>query len=173
MSKQKQYSATVILGGGGHTAEIIEILKVAPICFKQINMIVSTGDLLSVKKLMEINICKTIFVYEIPRPNEVLQKYSIAKIICSFLYSLKASLFTSSSFVLCNGPGVCVPFCIAHKLMHPFTPIWFIESLTRTTTLSVSGKVLQWIVNLFIVQSPFLAKDKYPRRIYQKIFLFI
>ncbi|KAI5187602.1 beta-1,4-N-acetylglucosaminyltransferase [Nematocida homosporus] len=161
---------TVVLGGGGHTQEMLEVLKVAPFELERLNVIVSAGDTQSVAKLNRAGISKQIVVYEIPRPNEVLQGYSVVRIIKSLFVSFRVVLGISGEFLLCNGPGLCVPVCWLHRLMKPRTPIWYIESLTRLKTLSLTGKLVQWISSVFIVQSLQLARSQWPRRVYHPVF---
>ncbi|RTG87194.1 beta-1,4-N-acetylglucosaminyltransferase [Schistosoma bovis] len=72
--------------------------------------------------------------------------------------------------ILCNGPGTCIPICFVAILLHVLkihsTLIIFVESICRTKTLSLSGKILYYtrLVDV-IVQWPEL-KTKYPRSIY-------
>ncbi|VDP67040.1 unnamed protein product [Echinostoma caproni] len=50
--------------------------------------------------------------------------------------------------ILCNGPGTCIPVCFAAVLarillMRPIL-IVFVESVCRTQTLSLTGKILYY-----------------------------
>eukprot|EP00127_Corallochytrium_limacisporum_P003357 Clim_evm46s148 gene=Clim_evmTU46s148 len=78
-----------------------------------------------------------------------------------------------TDLVLVNGPGTCVPvMCWAYlfknmlKLFGPFpyhdensgVRLVFLESICRTATLSLSGKLLRPFVDTFVVQWPALLK---------------
>ncbi|KAI5172731.1 beta-1,4-N-acetylglucosaminyltransferase [Nematocida sp. LUAm3] len=170
--KDGSLSGSVVLGGGGHTAEMMEILKECPWGFDHLNVIVSSGDINSRRAIKELKRVKSIRIIEVPRPNEVLQGYSFFKIVYSLFACFYVVYGISGKFLLCNGPGVCVPICISHRILHPRTKIWYVESFTRVKTLSLTGKIIQWFSNLFIVQSPHLSNNSLPKRIYQPFFIF-
>ena len=71
--------------------------------------------------------------------------------------------------VLCNGPGTCVPLCLAGLLLGTVglkkVVIVYVESICRVETLSLSGKILYHLSDYFFVQWSTL-KDKYPKAIY-------
>lgn len=67
--------------------------------------------------------------------------------------------------VLVNGPGTCVPVCLAAFLLrflgwaHP--KIVFVESVCRTRGLSITGRLLYPLADRFLVQWPQL-QERYP-----------
>ncbi|XP_018767735.2 UDP-N-acetylglucosamine transferase subunit ALG14 homolog isoform X1 [Serinus canaria] len=71
--------------------------------------------------------------------------------------------------ILCNGPGTCVPVCLSAFLLGLLrikrTIIVYVESICRVETLSLSGKILYYFSDYFIVQWPDLKK-KYPKSVY-------
>nr|XP_044994329.1 UDP-N-acetylglucosamine transferase subunit ALG14 homolog isoform X1 [Jaculus jaculus] len=71
--------------------------------------------------------------------------------------------------VLCNGPGTCVPVCVSALLLGVLgikkVIIVYAESICRVETLSLSGKILFYLSDYFIVQWPTL-KEKYPKSVY-------
>lgn len=165
----------VVLGGGGHTQEMIEILKACPLQVSALDLIVSREDFYSeswtaaLKRRFQV----TPQVHRVPRPNAVCARYSPLKILRSFLWALKTLAgVRGADVLLCNGPGLCVPVGLAHRLLHPGTPLVYIESLTRIKRLSLSGRLLQFVASLFLVQSRLLARDRWPRRQYARIFAF-
>ena len=70
--------------------------------------------------------------------------------------------------VLSTGAGVGVPFVWAARLLGIRTI--FIEDMTRVTGLSLSGKLVYHVADLFLVQWPELAK-RYRRAQFQGRFL--
>lgn len=165
-------SGSVVLGGGGHTAEMMEILVNCPWNFQHLNVIISSGDVRSRRAIKALKRVESVRIIEVPRPNEVLQGYSLFRIFYSLFICFSVVCRLSGSFLLCNGPGICVPICVSHRILHPRTRIWYIESFTRVRTLSLTGKILQWISDLFIVQSPHLSQAAVPVRVFQPFFLF-
>lgn len=71
--------------------------------------------------------------------------------------------------VLCNGPGTCVPLCVAGLLLGILgmkkVLIVYVESICRVQTLSLTGKILYPISDYFFVQWSSL-RDKYPKSIF-------
>ncbi|KAM9689348.1 UDP-N-acetylglucosamine transferase subunit ALG14 isoform 1-T1 [Trichechus inunguis] len=74
-----------------------------------------------------------------------------------------------NSPVLCNGPGTCVPICLSALLLGILgikkVIIVYVESVCRVETLSLSGKILYYLSDYFVVQWPTL-KEKYPKSVY-------
>lgn len=71
--------------------------------------------------------------------------------------------------VLCNGPGTCVPLCLAGLLLGFLgikkVFIVYIESICRVETLSLTGKILYLLSDYFFVQWSSL-RDKYPKSVF-------
>ncbi|XP_072234928.1 UDP-N-acetylglucosamine transferase subunit ALG14 isoform X2 [Leuresthes tenuis] len=87
--------------------------------------------------------------------------------ICSF-ESFKQQSNTESQ-VLCNGPGTCVPLCVAGLLLGILgmkkVLIVYVESICRVQALSLTGKILYLVSDYFFVQWASL-RDKYPKSIF-------
>ncbi|XP_028425651.1 UDP-N-acetylglucosamine transferase subunit ALG14 isoform X2 [Perca flavescens] len=86
--------------------------------------------------------------------------------ICTFESSRH---FDSESQVLCNGPGTCVPLCVAGLLLGILgmkkVLLVYVESICRVQTLSLTGKILYPLSDYFFVQWSSL-RDKYPKSIF-------
>lgn len=71
--------------------------------------------------------------------------------------------------VLCNGPGTCVPLCVAGLLLGILgmkkVLIVYVESICRVQTLSLTGKILYPVSDYFFVQWASL-RDKYRKCIF-------
>jgi beta-1,4-N-acetylglucosaminyltransferase len=74
--------------------------------------------------------------------------------------------------VLCNGPGVCVPICLAAFLLRALASpryrpkIVFCESFCRVSTLSLTGKIMYHVLaDRFVVHWPALQK-RFPKSEY-------
>jgi len=109
-------------------------------------------------------------VYRIPRSREVGQSYmsSIFTTLYSFLFAFWLVGFqVQPDLVLVNGPGTCLPVAISAFFFRIVgwktgTKIVFVESFCRVTSLSLTGKLLYPIADLFAVCWEQL-QEKYPR----------
>uniref|UniRef100_A0A0E9WVI9 UDP-N-acetylglucosamine transferase subunit ALG14 n=2 Tax=Anguilla anguilla TaxID=7936 RepID=A0A0E9WVI9_ANGAN len=110
-------------------------------------------------------------IHHIPRSREVRQSWSssVLTTLNALLYSVPLVFKLRPDMVLCNGPGTCVPLCVAGLLLGALgvkkVLIVYVESICRVETLSLSGKILYHLSDYFFVQWSTL-KDKYPRSVY-------
>ena len=159
--RRKSRKILVIIGSGGHTAEMVRMLPIINAVY-----ILNNNDTKSKSKLpTRSNIVR------IPRPRNVKQSWltTILTTLYSFIYSLYLSFILNPKLLICNGPGTCVPIALASffltlvKLNH--TKLLYIESLARVQGLSMTGRILYPFSDRFIVQWKELL-DKYPKAEY-------
>ncbi|XP_043268481.1 UDP-N-acetylglucosamine transferase subunit ALG14 homolog [Venturia canescens] len=163
----KYVKTLVILGSGGHTTEILEIVK--NLNFERYRpriYVYASSDNISSSKINELETnTKDFETIKISRSREVGQSYvtSVWTTIISFKDSVQVVWRVKPDLILCNGPGTCVPICVAAFLMKLMflcsTTIIFVESFCRVKTYSLSGKILCYIANHVIVQWPQLCKS--------------
>lgn len=96
-------------------------------------------------------------VYLIPESNRDW------RIIIQFIYALYLIYKINPRVIVSTGAGVAVPFLIVGKFL--FKKVVFIESASRTQSLSLAGKLLYCVTDRFYVRSRVL-KEKYSRAIY-------
>jgi beta-1,4-N-acetylglucosaminyltransferase len=127
-------------------------------------------------------------VYRLPRAREVHQSYlsSIHTTLRSLLSTYILLRNIQPDLIIANGPGTCVPvlyvafvlrwvsyfisFVFPLSLTSKTTTLSsfrqckmiFVESVCRVKTLSLSGKLVYHIVDLFIVHWPYLIENGYP-----------
>ncbi|XP_055002331.1 UDP-N-acetylglucosamine transferase subunit ALG14 homolog isoform X3 [Sorex araneus] len=122
---------------GGHTTEILRLLGSLSNAYSPRHYVIADTDKMSTQKIKE---------FEQNRANQ-----------------------DPSTRVLCNGPGTCVPICISALLLGILgikkVIIVYVESICRVENLSLSGKILFYLSDYFIVQWPTL-KEKYPKSVY-------
>lgn len=167
-------STMMILGSGGHTAEMIEIAK--ELDFKKYlprYYVFAETDITSEVKIQALEKCPGRYkknpiysCFKVPRSRDVKQSYitSIFSTLYSILCSIPIVLRTRPELILCNGPGTCIPLCFIAFLLKIFfinrnCKIVFIESYCRVKTLSLSGKILRYFTDIFVVQWPALQKQ--------------
>ena len=173
-SRKTPAKTMIVLGSGGHTTEILRIVRHLDFnCYSPRIYIHARNDNLSGKKVKNVELNQIDYkVIYISRSREVRQSYftSIWTTFSAFLNSLPIVWTENPDLILCNGPGTCVPICIIAFLFNVFfistLKIIFVESFCRVKTLSLSGKILYYIADCFIVQWPYLSKPFYNRTIY-------
>ncbi|KAL7716987.1 UDP-N-acetylglucosamine transferase subunit ALG14 [Entamoeba marina] len=153
----------VVLGSGGHTSEMLHCIT--PIdtynndYIKQFEFIIAESDAISSQKISRLQSKKN--VHTIPRSRSVGQSYftSIFTTLYALFVCFKMMYIIDADVLLCNGPGTCVPVCIACWLLHlKKVKLIYLESVCRVTTLSLSGKILQHLVDVFVIQWEELKK---------------
>ncbi|XP_076389156.1 ALG14, UDP-N-acetylglucosaminyltransferase subunit [Megachile rotundata] len=156
----------IILGSGGHTAEMIRILQY--LNFKNYSpriYVHADTDIVSMEKVKDLEKNNTDYkVFKIHRSREIHQSYYTS--VCTTIYAILESIpliwKERPELLLCNGPGTCVPLCITAFLFKVFyimqTNIIYVESFCRVKTLSLTGKLLYYIVDYQIVQWPYLTE---------------
>jgi beta-1,4-N-acetylglucosaminyltransferase len=158
----------IILGSGGHTAELLNILSsLADLhAFSKRTYVISTGDNFSAAKAVEFEksvdggVYNVITVRRARRVHQSIYTAPFTTLVC--LYDCFHLLRQSPDLILTNGPGtgVCVVVAAVLRLFlggRGMRSI-YIESWARVKTLSLSGQILLPLVNRFIVQWPELAK---------------
>lgn len=156
----------VILGSGGHTGEMFRMLmnmkydRIGPFVF-----VAAQGDTISSQKhsqWMEAT-GNTANLYLIPRPRQVHQSYISAvftsawSALC-FAYVL---LQLRPKNVFGNGPGLNFIGAAVYRIMSPILPpchVIYVESWARTTTLSMTGRLMRYFADDFFVQWPEIAQ---------------
>jgi beta-1,4-N-acetylglucosaminyltransferase len=164
----------IVLGSGGHTAEMLLMLEDAKIQkWRRRSWVVSGGDAfssglaadfeskLSQNDGSEKSGAGNFGVVELPRARRVHQSIftaPITSIIC--LWSALKMLRTDApDIILTNGPGTGVIVVLASLVLRFFaigqswkTRCIYIESLARCKKLSLSGRLLKPLVDRFLVQ---------------------
>ncbi|XP_047529606.1 UDP-N-acetylglucosamine transferase subunit ALG14 homolog [Vanessa atalanta] len=150
------------IGSGGHTTELLRLMshldskKFQPRLF-----ILAKNDISSEVKIQEaVDGSDDYTLYRIPRSRNVKQSYisSVFTTIYATLSTIPILFKFKPDVIFCNGPGTCVPVCLVSFLMRCLfildCRIVFIESLCRVQTLSLSGIILQYFADIFIIQWP-------------------
>ncbi|XP_059079030.1 UDP-N-acetylglucosamine transferase subunit ALG14 homolog [Tigriopus californicus] len=153
----------VILGSGGHTTEMLTLLKSIPLNqYKRSIFVMAETDRFSAQKVTQLYSHEQIMT--IPRSREVGQSWS-STVISTLISSVKCGLLlgrTRPHVILCNGPGTCIPMCgvawIFNQLLICQTVMFYVESICRVRSLSFSGKIMQFLTPHVLVQWPELTR---------------
>ncbi|XP_076950580.1 uncharacterized protein LOC143623602 [Bidens hawaiensis] len=180
-TSQKHLSTLIVLGsGGGHTAEMINLLSVMQKDrFAPRYYIAAATDNMSLQKacvyegiLDDKGADGTQFM-QIYRSREVGQSYitSVGTTLLALGHALWLMVKIRPHMILCNGPGTCIPICVIvfnfKVLGIRWSYIYYVESIARVKRLSLSGLLLYRLhmADQLFVQWPQLQK-RYPRAHY-------
>ena len=163
-----------VLGSGGHTAEMLALLKgLDPSVYTPRDYVIADTDHTSATRVEAFERSrggdKQYTLHTLPRSREVGQSYlsSVFTTLYALLHACAMVLRLRPSLLLCNGPGTCIPVA-AWCLWLRFAgvkrcTVVYVESIARVDSLSLSGKILVRTADRFLVQWPQLAK-KYKGR---------
>lgn len=185
----------VVIGSGGHTAEMVHILRSFlsdekkktkkrddfSNLFPKREYIFAVSDRTSVAKIERFEREEvqggTNGEYRnhfVPRAREVGQSYftSVFTTLLAFWHSWRVYWKTKPDAILTNGPGTCVPVILACFLGKVFghnsaCKVMYVESVARTRRMSLSGRLCYGLrlADVVFVMWPEL-KEKYPRSRY-------
>ncbi|KAI9221013.1 oligosaccharide biosynthesis protein Alg14 like-domain-containing protein [Blastocladiella britannica] len=166
----------VVHGSGGHTFEMMQLLHTLTVdpdaCPYTRIFVVARGDAGSLAKLAQLegsDVDIPSRIHLIPRARRVGQPLWSAPVTTAiaFAHALRIVYAEAPRLVLCNGPGTCLPLCLAAALLRMAglvpTRILFVESIARVHTLSLTGKLIYHLrLGELLVQWPSLL-IRYPR----------
>mmetsp|Transcript_2281 Transcript_2281/g.5378 ORF Transcript_2281/g.5378 Transcript_2281/m.5378 type:complete len:228 (+) Transcript_2281:157-840(+) len=181
--RTRPLSTMIVLGSGGHTAEMLTLVEnlnlsgYQPRCY-----VVSATDTHSAKKAIDLEkkvsqanggFRAAVDIATIPRSREVGQSY-ITSVwttawACAWAFALVCQ--HRPHLVVANGPGTCVPICLSAFALRVLglsdSRVVYVESIARVRTLSLSGRILYGLraADKFVVQWPRL-RDRFPRAEY-------
>lgn len=171
----------VVLGSGGHTAEMFYDLATLGLNKQHIQLkyLVAETDRSSQAKAEAFEAQHSggpAQVVRVPRAREVGQSYvsSVFTTLVAAWHSLVTVLMDPPDVVIANGPGTCVPVVfaayVARALCVRDVQVIYSESFACVDHLSLSGRLLYHFVEHFTVQWPQLLalypKAHYAGRLY-------
>ncbi|MFH1845470.1 MAG: PssD/Cps14F family polysaccharide biosynthesis glycosyltransferase [bacterium] len=143
----------IVLGEGGHTKEMIQLAdQLGP--DHQYSYLLVQGDDLSKGKITRQGP-----IHWARRPRDKTHNFildSYKTIQCGW-HAWRALRKEQPDAILSCGPSVGAPACLVAKLMG--VKVIFVETGSRVTALSMTGKIVYRFADLFIVQWPQLAKN--------------
>jgi beta-1,4-N-acetylglucosaminyltransferase len=149
----------VILGSGGHTAQMLKLVDLLGDRFEYVYL-VGRGDNLSVEKIVKKGEICLVHRARDHGDNVIVTFF---KVIRLFLESQGVIRRTKPEVILSAGPGIAVPISMLGKIFGK--KIIFVESWSRVYKGSTSGKIMYRFADLFFVQWPEM-KSVYSRGIY-------
>ncbi|KAG0615429.1 hypothetical protein M758_5G040500 [Ceratodon purpureus] len=174
------------VGSGGHTAEMMSLVEALNLqWYAPRHYIAGATDKMSLPRAegVEARLLKDAGdadgsvqrseYSQIFRSREVGQSYltSMFTTLWAFVHAVSQVLRIQPDVILCNGPGTCLPICVAGFLMKVVgwkrVVVVYVESIARVKKLSLTGLLLYKLrlADQFFVQWKDL-KVKYPRSNY-------
>ncbi|XP_061661967.1 UDP-N-acetylglucosamine transferase subunit ALG14 homolog isoform X2 [Syngnathoides biaculeatus] len=167
----------IVAGSGGHTAEILRLMKSLSSAYSPRIYVIADTDRMSEERIRAFEKSKLLdcdpqfTIHRITRSREVHQSWisSVRSTLNAQFYSIPLIFRIRPDMVLCNGPGTCIPLCIAGLLLGTLgikkVLIVFIESICRVESLSLTGRILYHFSDYFFVQWANL-RHRYPKSIF-------
>lgn len=149
----------IILGEGGHSAEMLNLVNLLGDEFRY-NYIVSKEDNISIN---HIRIKGTIYRIHRPRGKQTTIIRAIIRFLGVLINSFEILIKVRPCAILSTGPAIAVPVSAIGKLLK--IKIIFIETGSRVRKLSLTGRIMYHLADLFFIQWPQL-KNKAPKGIY-------
>lgn len=149
----------VVLGSGGHTAQMLKLVDLLGEKFEYAYLVAS-GDSLSAGKIRKRG---EVFFAHRPKDhgdNPLIIFFKVIRLLCESLCVLRMA---RPDAVVSAGPGLAVPVSLLGKAAGK--KVIFLESWSRVYRASSSGKIMYRFADLFFIQWPELARV-YPRAIY-------
>eukprot|EP00931_Biecheleriopsis_adriatica_P035642 TRINITY_DN20532_c0_g2_i1.p1 TRINITY_DN20532_c0_g2~~TRINITY_DN20532_c0_g2_i1.p1 ORF type:complete len:255 (+),score=36.46 TRINITY_DN20532_c0_g2_i1:110-766(+) len=162
---------TVVLGSGGHTTEMLGLLRDFDQARYRCDFILAESDTTSLKRVQASRPDLTEDLgrfHTVPRSREVGQSWlsTVATTAQAFLACLSLVWQLQPQVLLLNGPGTCVPVVAAALLFELFAfrrvSVIFVESVCRVQSLSLTGKLVYVFADVFVVHWPELV-ERYPK----------
>lgn len=120
----KKVSSLIVLGSGGHTAEMFSFLSTLERDHYTPRVYVMSasenGAYSSDNKASAFEANRADWsIHKIPRAREVGQSYftSVFTTVYAFLHSIFLVWKIQPDVILCNGPGTCIPICFSGWLL--------------------------------------------------------
>ena len=165
----KKIKTLVVLGSGGHTAEMLRLItafdfdRYAPLTL--VTAATDTTSRAKAERELPQAALATARWAEIPRAREVGQSFgsSVPSTLKALFACVRLIWTASPDLVLVNGPGTCVPVAVLGRLFG--SRVIFVESWCRVESLSLTGRIMYWVAHRFVVHWPELAR-RYPRAEY-------
>ncbi|KAJ3362909.1 hypothetical protein GGF31_001298 [Allomyces arbusculus] len=185
--QQQQHTLMVVLGSGGHTAEMLSLVSTIGSEFPYASRVyvAAREDDLSVAKAARAELAGSdsdtsaaaYRVRLVPRARHVGQSWwSTPWTTLRACVSAVGVVYADAPhLILCNGPGTCIPLCLAAAALKMLglvgTRLLYIESFARVKRLSLSARIFYHLrLGALVVQWPAL-QTQYPRSIYKGILI--
>ena len=150
----------VVMGEGGHTKQCLRLVDLLGTSSYRYSYILVAEDEVTQRQLRVPGA-----VYRVARPGSTKSGWltRLARLPVCCAQATIAILRTRPDAVISTGPGVAVPVCIVAKLLG--AQVIFLESFSRVRKLSLTGRLMRPLADLYLVQWQELL-SAVPRAVY-------
>ncbi|MDH7489187.1 MAG: PssD/Cps14F family polysaccharide biosynthesis glycosyltransferase [Anaerolineae bacterium] len=148
-----------VLGEGGHTKEMVRLVELLGEGYEFGYVLVADDDL-SEKK---ITVPGPVFRVIRPRDKAHNLPNDVRKFLVCAWQAWRAVRQFRPQAMISTGPSVAVPVALVCKLAR--VKVIFVETGSRVTALSTTGRIMYRLADLFLVQWEPLA-EMYPKAVY-------
>ncbi|MEN8163527.1 MAG: PssD/Cps14F family polysaccharide biosynthesis glycosyltransferase [Acidobacteriota bacterium] len=149
----------VVLGDGGHTAEILRLVELMGPAY-DFHYVAAHEDGHSAER---IGIPGPMYRIRRPRGKSESWFSAMRHLVVSLTQALRACHRVRPLAVLGSGPSVMVPVALVARVLG--SKVIFVETGSRVTALSLTGKIMLRLANLYFVQWEQLQR-RYPNTVY-------
>ncbi len=149
----------VVLGDGGHTAEMCRLLELLGSDFTY-SYVIASNDRLSATR---VPFPGQIFLIGRPRAKDDSVLAASLKTALSLATAIRICFAVRPDAILGSGPALMVPVAVASKLLG--SKVIFVETGSRVSQLSRTGKIMLRLADLFFVQWETLG-ERHPQAIF-------
>ena len=149
----------IVLGEGGHSKEILILVDLLGAGYRY-EYVITEQDALSEGKITHAGP-----IYRVVRPrakDDGALKAALKLVRCGF-QALSIVRRSRPDAMISSGPALAVPFALWARLLG--VVVIFVETGSRVSQLSLTGRLMRPLANLFFVQWPQL-QERYPKTIY-------
>lgn len=141
----------IVLGEGGHTAELLALVDGLR-ADRRLHYVITAEDELSAGRLTRPGP-----IHRLPRPRSKSAGPLEAgwRTLRTFAGAVAIALRVRPAAVVTTGPAIGVPVAVAARLFG--AEVVFVETISRITALSGTGRLMRRIADLYFVQWPDLA----------------
>jgi len=158
-AERKRDKLLILLGEGGHSKEILILVNLLGIGY-DFEYVMTWQDTLSESKIAHAGP-----VHKVVRPrgkDDGALTAAIKLFKCGF-QALSILRRSRPDALVTSGPALAVPFALWARLLG--VDVIFVETGSRVNQLSLTGRLMRPLANLFFVQWPQL-QERYPDTIY-------
>ena len=145
---RSQSPVLVVLGEGGHTSEMLNLVDQLDAGHDLHYVLVAEDE------MSEGRIRRAGAVHRIRRPNakDSAKAMAVLQTAVAQLQSLWLLARVRPKAVLSSGPAVGIPVAVAAKVVG--ADVIFVETIARVTGLSMTGRLMRRLADLYFVQWP-------------------
>ena len=149
----------IVLGEGGHTTELLNLVDLLGERYDY-HYVVSKEDSLSADQIRRPG---PVYRLTRPRGKDTGAISALFRLVKTSTQAWSVLLHVRPQAILSTGPAILVPVAILGKILG--ARVIFVETGSRITTVSMTGRIMYHWADLYFVQWPQL-REKLPRAIY-------